>query len=357
MKIAVGMSGGVDSSVAALILKNEGHEVHGITMKIWDGPASESEGVHACYGPGEASEIRRAAEVCEAIGIPHTVYDLSKEYRSTIVEYFRNEYKAGRTPNPCVECNMKMKFSLLPSIAARDTDFEAYATGHYVRKVFDPESGRFFLKTAVDEMKDQSYFLYRLTRRELSMALFPLGTLTKAEVRKIAEEYSLPVKDDPESQDFYEGDYRELIGDCGREGDFVDTGGSVLGKHRGIASYTVGQRRGLGISGSDPLYVLRIDSGSNRIILGRKDEALTPSFLVNSVNRALTPSYMNSFSASVKIRSSHSAIPCTIAPVSESVVRVIPAKPVKFAAPGQSAVFYNGDILIGGGIIEYDNRD
>jgi tRNA-specific 2-thiouridylase len=353
MKIAVGMSGGVDSSVAALLLKQQGHEVTGVTMKIWAGDPDAKAVRHACYGPGEESEIAMAGRICEVIGIPHRVYDLSEAYAENILGYFKNEYLQGRTPNPCVMCNAKMKFGLLPAAAFQEAGADSFATGHYARTSVDEKTGRALLMKARDTSKDQSYFIHRLTQYQLKRAIFPLGDLMKSEVREIAAENGLPSWDDPESQDFYDGDYQELLG-CGDDpGEIVDAKGKVLGSHKGIWNYTVGQRRGLGIAAPEPLYVAAIDPSRKRVVVTGKRGAEIKIFNAADFNRLAALSPDSGEPLTVKTRSSHQGAPCRAEEIDQSTVRVTLDTPEPGIAPGQSAVLYQGDLVMGGGIIEY----
>lgn len=349
MKIAVGLSGGVDSSVAAWLLKQQGHEVVGIMMRIWDGSESASVGRHACYGPGEEEEVRLAEEFCRHIGIPFHVFDCAREYRETVLAYFKDEYGAGRTPNPCVKCNHAMKFGLLPAKARRSgLEFDFFATGHYARIDHGPPP---LLLKGSDPRKDQSYFLYRLTRQQLAETLFPLGELAKTEVRKIASEQEFPTAAVPESQDFYCGDYAELLESAAGNGAIVDQAGKVLGQHQGTWRYTPGQRKGLGVASTAPLYVVEINAAENTVVVGRKGDAFSSSFLVKDINW-LAPEPLNTArTASVKVRAASEDTGATLESADGGKIRVMPDSP-QIAAPGQSAVFYDGDVVIGGGVID-----
>ena len=278
MRVAVGLSGGVDSAVAALLCKLEGHEVLGVFMKIWDpripGPR-ESSFRDACFGPGEEKDLLEVKRICETIDIPWVVIDCSAQFESEILSYFRSAYLQGKTPNPCVRCNQELKFGLLPALLkASGQNHEALATGHYARIERDG-SGSIFLKKGIDARKDQSYFLYRLSRQQLGTTLFPLGGLLKEGVRRLAHEAGIHVWNREESQDFYAGDYRTLVSaenpgervSC--DGTIVDREGNILGRHEGIWNYTVGQRKGLGLTRPYPLYVLEIDGERNQIVVGR----------------------------------------------------------------------------------------
>ncbi len=279
-RVAVGMSGGVDSSVAALLLKEAGHEVIGVTMSIWPGDAGSAGGSaggsasarparDSCYGPGEAADIEDAARVCARLGIPHHVVDLRDAYRELVLEYTRAEYLAGRTPNPCVRCNRLVKFGLLiEKLADAVGGVDAFATGHYARLGRDPNTGRWAVRKAADPAKDQSYFLCLLGQDQLARVLFPLGDLAKPEVRRRAKEAGLDIHDRVESQDFAAGGYRGVVELPDREGPVTDADGTVIGSHRGHWGYTVGQRRGLGVGGGPPLYVMRIDAARNAVVAG-----------------------------------------------------------------------------------------
>ena len=345
MKIAVGLSGGVDSSVAALILKEQGHEVVGVTMKLWSGAYRGGER-DACFGPGEAEDIARAEELAHALGIGYQVIDCSREYERAIVGMFRETSLRGETPNPCVFCNAAFKFGLLPRLVRESgIAFDRFATGHYARIV--QSGGRLAVARAADEKKDQSYFLYRLSQRQLAEAMFPLGELAKPEVRRIAAEHSLSSADKADSQDFYSGDRAELVGAEPREGEIVDLSGKVLGRHPGYWNYTVGQRKGLGAFGPEPMYVVRLDACRNQVVLGRRHEAMTNEFKVkNLVWQAREPGG-GAFAARVKIRSTGAPL----GPVEfDGETCRAPGEGLFGVAPGQSAVFYDesGAILCGG---------
>ncbi len=259
MKVLVGLSGGVDSSVTACLLKQQGYEVIGATMSIWDKNTHFSGDAHAdsCFSPHEEQDIEAARALCKKIGIPYYVLDCSTRYKQMVLENFKHEYKAGRTPNPCVMCNSYIKFNALPEeAAAQGIEFDKFATGHYAQVCFDETRNRYVIKRGLDHSKDQSYFLYRLSQEQLSKVLMPLGGLTKKRVRELAREFGLEVSDKPDSQDFYTGDINDILQNEPQVGNFVTRDGRVLGQHQGIWHYTVGQRRGMGIDAVRPLYVL-----------------------------------------------------------------------------------------------------
>ena len=344
MKIAIGLSGGVDSAVAALLLMKAGHEVTGITMKLWQDGRYKGGCHDACFGPGEAEDIAAAEALARKTGIEYRVFDCADEYERIVVDYFRREKTAGRTPNPCVVCNPRMKFGILPDIAARHFAFDRFATGHYARIV--QSGGRLAVARAKDESKDQSYFLWGLSQEQLSRTMFPLGELTKADVRKLAAEAGLPMADKPDSQDFYSGDCTELLDKTDRDGEIVSTAGKVLGTHHGYWRYTVGQRKGLGIGGGTPFYVLKVDKDANRVVVGTRDEAVRTEFRMQPTNWMAIEPTEGKIDCFVKIRSNGS--PVGPASLENGVVRVPGG--IFGVAPGQSAVIYSpsGVILCGG---------
>jgi len=355
IKVAVGMSGGVDSSVCTILLKEMGYELTGISMQIYDkGMGSDLPRTHACYGPDEEEVLERAESLCKRLGIPFHRIDLRKEFKEHVISYFRREYLSGRTPNPCIMCNRLLKFDFLIK-KARDhgIQFDYFATGHYaiVEKTHD---GRYLLKKAHDRSKDQSYFLYRLTHEQLGWILFPLGRYLKRDVIKMATNMELDIESMKESQDFVSGgDYSFLFKrDEIPPGDIVDTSGKRLGTHRGIIYYTVGQRKGLGISSSRPLYVKMIDPDSNTIIVGDKKEVYSHRLIAGNLNLIGKERIDGASRFNVKIRLNHKDAPATVYPSGDGKIRVVFDEPQLAITPGQSAVIYDGDTVIGGGIIE-----
>ncbi len=353
--VAVGISGGVDSSVVAALLKERGYGVIGITMAIWDGSVEIDENAKdACYGPNEEADLEAAAEICGNLGIPHSVIDLKEEYKLNVLEYFKNEYKSGRTPNPCVKCNRSMKFGfMLEKARNKGIEFDFFATGHYARIEKDPGGG-LVLKKGSDPSRDQSYFLSGLKRNQLSTTLFPLGTMTKGEVRDLAREYGLISAEKRDSQDFISGgDYSPLFGeDDFQPGEIVDLEGNTIGKHNGVINFTVGQRRGLGISAAKPLYVLKIDAPGRRIVAGEKEQLLSRGLVATDLNLISTDRLNDSQRVKAKIRQAHREADALVNIRKGGNIEVIFDEPQLSVTPGQTVVLYKEDIVLGGGVIE-----
>ncbi len=356
--VAIGLSGGVDSSVAAWLLLRDGWRVTGLTMSIWDGSVPIPDlGISGCFGPGEARDLEAAKEIAARLGIEHRVVALAEQYKKTVLDYFREEYLAGRTPNPCVRCNQRMKFGfLIDQARAQGAAFDKFATGHYARTRFDEARGRWQLLRGKDAGKDQSYFLSRLKQEQLADLIFPLGELRKGEVKELARELGwgdLAEKD--ESQDFIEcDDYSVLFqqGDA-PPGDFVTRAGTVLGRHRGIIHYTIGQRKGLELGGGGtPLYVVEIDAARNRVVVGPREELHARALVagdLNWVGWAGAPT--EPFRCEVQIRQRHKAAPATVT-ATDGRLRAVFDEPQLSVTPGQIAVFYAGDVVLVSGAIE-----
>jgi len=356
-RVVVAMSGGVDSSVAAALLKEEGYEVVGVTMRIWDGePLRGQEPRGCCYGPDE-EDIEGARSVAQTLEIPFHVFDLRREYKTEVLDYVRREYLSGRTPNPCIRCNRSVKLdSLVEKAWQAGIDFDYVATGHYARVEWNQGKRRYLLKKAGDEIKDQSYFLFSLSQAQLGRCLFPLGNHTKKEVRRMASDFDLGMDDRPESQDFMAGGYSALLRAAARPGLILDRQGNVLGEHRGIPFYTIGQRKGLGISLSEALYVTGIDPERNAIVVGTKEEVYGDELICARLNWIAIQWLRNPTEVKAKIRYNHKETEAVIAPLGKDEVHVKFKEPQMAITPGQAVVFYNGDVVVGGGTIERTTR-
>lgn len=344
-KVLAAMSGGVDSSVAAMLLCEAGFDVTGMTMCL--GLCAEA-GRASCCG-GDAVEDAR--HVCGQLGITHFVFDFSQLMESLVIDKFIDEYFLGRTPNPCVDCNRYLKFGALLD-KARAMGFDYLATGHYARIEYTDD--RWKLLRAQDSVKDQSYFLFAIRAEDLPMLLFPLGNMTKEQVRQKAKEAGLHTAQKAESQDICfvpEGDYERVFAERGRRiepGDITNLQGKILGKHRGIVNYTIGQRGGLGISAKRPLYVLKIDAQNNRVVVGEKEELFSSGLIAEDLN-LLTSALPDE--AEGKIRYRKKAARCLLRKVGDKL-KVTFDEPQEAITPGQSFVFYSGDEVLGGGVIE-----
>jgi tRNA-specific 2-thiouridylase len=354
-RTVVAMSGGVDSSVAALLCVRAGHEVIGMTMQIWpDASPDALEREGGCCSLGAVEDARR---VCSALGIPHYVTNLKQAFEDEVIDEFIREYALGRTPNPCITCNKAVKFGHLLR-RARELEADYLATGHYAR-VGRSETGRCLLMKAPDESKDQSYALYSLDQAQLAHALFPVGSFAKHEVRRLAREARLPTFARPESQDICfitSGDYRDFLRhrrpEAFRPGPIEDVTGRVVGSHAGIAHFTVGQRRGLGIASGRPMYILDIRPGTNTIVVGPWEESLHDGFFAGDCNWIEFDRPVGPFRADTKIRYRSSPAPALITPhQAGDRVEVRFDRPQRAVTPGQAAVFYHGDIVAGGGTI------
>lgn len=359
----VGMSGGVDSSFTALYLLNEGYKVVGATMCTWDGENSPLKTTYddnplalrgSCYGPDEEVDLRICREFCLKYGIPYYTIDVKEAYRKFVLDYFTSEYLKGRTPNPCVECNKRVKFGAFIEGAKKSgINFDYFATGHYARIVKDSLTGCYHIGNGIDGTKDQSYFLYGVPSKILERVRFPLGMMHKADVKAKALKMGLVSANRKESQDFIpQSEWPALFKDnIPGPGNIMDTGGKILGKHRGIIYYTIGQRRGLGIGGGAPLYVRSIDKKGNNIIVGGKDEMFFSGVIVED-SSLVFPDNVEIMELLVKIRLASKPVPARISRLEEGSIRVDFSEKVMAAAPGQSAVFYDGGVILGGGIIK-----
>ena len=350
-RVLLGLSGGVDSALSALLLKEQGFELNAVRMGVYNGP--EHAGINGgCYGRNAAEDVEAAARLAAQLNIPFRVIDCAEPYEKLVMNYFKGEYLAGRTPNPCIRCNETVKFGALLTLARQSgLEFDYFATGHYARLEHSPEFGCTVLRRGADPVKDQSYFLYRLKPELLNNLIFPLGGYSKTETRRLAAERGLVVHDRPDSQDFYGGEYADLLEMPCREGNIVDSSGKVLGRHKGFWHYTPGQRRGLGVPAAHPLYVLKILPACNEVVVGPAEENLFEGCLIENVN-FLLPSPEDGSRLLAKMRSFQKPHPVLINRGSEEdTMRITFEKPMSGLAPGQSLVLYKDDIVVGGGII------
>lgn len=353
--VILGMSGGVDSSVAAMLLAEQGYQVHGITLQVWE-HEDESAATSKRWQERGCCKVGLARFVAQRLGITHEVLDTRDAFKAGVIDDFLSGYLAGTTPNPCVRCNERVKLRALHRLAeARGADF--VATGHYARVI--EEDGRAVLCRAADPRKDQTYFLYRMNPDWLPRTLFPVGGLRKSEVWERAEALGLPAEELKESQEICfvsQGDYRTFLGQQAPEsrqpGDFIDAEGRVLGRHEGIAYYTPGQRRGLGIAAGQRLYVQRVDAGNRTVVLGPEDELFRSDCLVRDLNLFDARLGQADSEVQVKIRYATPATPATLQPTGDGAMQLRFAAPQRALSPGQSAVFYDGDRVLGGGIIQ-----
>jgi len=355
-RVVVAMSGGVDSSVAAGILVEKGYDVIGITMNLFSLPEKycRSEDVKSCCGWGAAED---ANEVARVLGILHYVADFRRYFEKTVISDFCNEYIKGRTPNPCIRCNQYVKFHFLLE-RAKKLKADYIATGHHARVEYGSSLRRFLLKKGRDREKDQSYFLYPLTQAQLSRTIMPVGEFTKKEVRKKAQDLSLPVAQRPESQEICfvpENDYIEFLRkrtpEAFHPGPIIDSKNRILGRHKGIAHFTIGQRRGLGISAPHPLYVLSIKSETNTIVVGTNDQLYRKELVASRINLISLPRVNKPLVAKARIRYKHREAKALLTPLNSHRILVEFEKPQRAVTPGQAVVFYDGDVVIGGGII------
>lgn len=353
-RVIVGMSGGVDSSVAALLLLRQGYEVVGATFRLWAPCADSGLAESACCAADDVHDARR---VCELLGIPHYVFNYKDLFRTEVVDYFVAEYRRGATPNPCIACNRRVKFDSFIR-RALGMEFDYVATGHYALVEFDPARNRHRLRRGSYAEKDQSYVLYTLTRQQLAHVLMPLGGYRKAEIRALAREAGLPVSGKADSQDICfvpDGDYGAFLeaytGESPPSGNFVDEQGRVLGRHQGLWRYTVGQRKGLGVSFGRPMYVSAIDPVSGNVTLSAGDALFSRELTAEDVNLLDLDRLDAPLRCTAKIRYSARPAPAEISPLEGGGIRIVFDEPQRAVTPGQAVVFYDGDYVLGGATI------
>jgi tRNA-specific 2-thiouridylase len=351
-RVVVAMSGGVDSSVVAGLLKREGYDVIGITLQLYDHGAAVAKKGACCAG----QDIHDARMVAERLNIPHYVLDYESRFRQAVIDEFAESYVNGETPIPCIRCNQRVKFRDLLE-TARDLEADCLATGHYVQRAVG-EDGRAQLLRGADPRRDQSYFLYTTTQAQLDYLRFPLGHLEKPEVRRLAEEFGLIVADKPDSQDICfvpNGDYASVVTklrpEAAEPGEIVHVDGAVLGKHDGVIHFTVGQRKGIGIAASEPLYVVKLDAATRRVVVGPREALARKVVGLRELNWLSTPIPEEGLDVMVKLRSAQPAVAARLFPAGDGIARLELYNPEYGVAPGQAGVVYDGDRLLGGGWI------
>lgn len=354
-RVVVAMSGGVDSSATAALLKEQGYDVIGISMQLWDYTEGERDRPGSCCSLDDLYDARRVAD---RLDIPFYVVNFEEVFSRTVVDYFVKSYLSGETPNPCLKCNQVLKFEVLLK-RALELEADYLATGHYARVGYDNDRNRYLLLKGRDISKDQSYFLFTMTQRQLSKIIFPLGNLTKTEVRRLAKKFGLNVADKKDSQEicFTPDDYPSFIvrqtgSLAGARGEIVDRGGAVLGMHYGLYKYTIGQRKGIGIARGEPLYVLNIDARKNQLVVGPEDGLFADGLIAKETNWIGISSLDSPMEVIARIRYRHRGVEAVVEPMEDGMVRVRFKKREKSITPGQAVVFYKGDEIIGGGWIE-----
>lgn len=358
-KAVIGMSGGVDSSVAAWLLKEQGYEVIGVTMQIWQDEAEEvQEENGGCCGLSAVEDARRVAR---QLDIPYYVMNFREDFRKSVIDYFIGEYLAGRTPNPCIACNRYVKWEALLK-RSLEIGADYIATGHYARVEKLP-GGRFAIRQSVTAAKDQTYALYNLTQEQLSHTLMPVGEYSKDQIREFAEKLDLRVAHKPDSQEIcfvpdqdYAGFIERTTGKPSPEGNFVTADGQILGRHKGIIHYTIGQRRGLGLPMGRRVVVTEIRPETNEVVIGEQEDVFTKVLYADRLNYMAEPSFESGRRATAKIRYNHRGSACAIYPEGPDRVRVEFDEPVRAVTPGQAVVFYDGDYVLGGGTILSGSR-
>lgn len=353
-KAIIAMSGGVDSSVAAYLMKEKGYECIGATMKLFH---NEDVGVSRAHTCCSLDDVEDARSVAYSLGMPYYVFNFSERFREDVLERFVDAYENGCTPNPCIDCNRYLKFEKLFQ-RAKELQYDYVVTGHYAQIEYDEASGRYLLKKAVDDTKDQSYVLYSLTQEQLAHVQFPLGGMCKSEARKIAEEQGFINARKHDSQDIcfvQNGSYGDFIeqytGKNYPEGNFIDQDGNVLGTHKGIIRYTVGQRKGLGLSLKEPMYVMKVDPVANTVMLGRNEDLFTKTLTAKDINLISVDRIREPMRLKAKVRYRHQEQWATVEQLDDDTIRVTFDEPQRAITAGQAVVLYDGDLVVGGGTI------
>ncbi|MCM1102650.1 MAG: tRNA 2-thiouridine(34) synthase MnmA [Clostridium sp.] len=354
-KAVIAMSGGVDSSVAAYIIKEQGYQCMGVTMKLFHNEDIGISGQHSCCS---LDDVEDARSVARALDIPYHVFNFSERFREDVIDRFVSAYENGMTPNPCIDCNRYLKFDKLYR-RAEELGYENVVTGHYARIERDASTGRYLLRKALDPNKDQSYVLYSLTQEQLAHTLFPLGDKKKEDVRAIAQAQGFINAKKHDSQDIcfvQQGNYADFIeqytGKCYPEGDFVDREGTVIGRHKGIIRYTIGQRKGLGISAPEPLYVCAVDPTAQTVTLGKEQELYTRTLTAGEMNFISVPFLEGTVHLKAKVRYRQTEQPAAVTQTGADTIRLEFDEPQRAITKGQSVVLYDGDLVVGGGIIQ-----
>ena len=357
-RVVVAMSGGVDSSTAAALLKEQGYDVIGISMQLWDYTEGERDSFGSCCSLDDLYDARRVAD---KLDIPFYVVNFEEMFSKAVVDYFVESYLKGETPNPCLKCNQILKFEVLLK-RALELEADFLATGHYARVMYNADRGRYLLLKGKDITKDQSYFLFTMTQKQLSKIIFPIGDLTKTDVRRLAKKIGLNVAEKKDSQEicFAPEDYPSFVAQYtghreDTKGEIVDVHGKVLGIHNGLYRYTIGQRKGLGVAGGEPLYVLKIDTKKNQLVVGPEKGLFSEGLIAREANWIGISSLESEIEVLARIRYRHRGAEAVVSPLKDGRVEVRFKRPEKSITPGQAVVFYKGDEVIGGGWIEKYN--
>ena len=353
-KALIAMSGGVDSSVAAYLMRKQGYECIGATMKLYHNEDICIPKDHSCCS---LDDVEDARAVAASMDIPYYVFNFSERFKEEVMDKFVHCYECGITPNPCIDCNRYLKFEYLYN-RAKELGYDYVVTGHYAQIKYDASIGRYLLSKAVDTSKDQSYVLYSLTQEQLAHTQFPLGCMPKSKTREIAEQQGFINAKKHDSQDIcfvQNGNYAEFIEDYTKktypEGNFVDVHGNILGRHKGIIRYTIGQRKGLGLSLKEPMYVMEINTTDNTVVLGRDADLFTDTLIANDINLISVPRIDGEMRVKAKVRYRHTEQPATVTQIGDDTIKVVFDEPQRAITKGQAVVLYDGDIVVGGGTI------